>query len=283
MNTLFVQNLTVIDFSYLDTDLGLLGESWGVDIELDGSLNHQGMVLDFSEVKKQVKKMIDEEFDHRLILPSHYKNCQISTSNNRSQVTFTTTQGTVIHHKSPSVAISELPSDIVTEQTLANEICNRLRTMLPDNVDELRIHLHAESTEQPWYRYSHGLKHHSGNCQRIAHGHRSRIQIFLDGTANHTLETEWAKKLCDSYIGNTDDLIETIEFKDSKYCRFGYTANQGQFELQLPQASCYFIGTDSTVENLAQHFAETIKADHPDSEIRVIGFEGIGKGAVGLA
>ncbi len=42
MTTLFVNRLTVIDFSLLHPDLGLLGESLLVDIELDGSLDHQG-------------------------------------------------------------------------------------------------------------------------------------------------------------------------------------------------------------------------------------------------
>jgi len=283
MNTLFVNNLTVIDFSYLHAELGLLGESWLVDIELDGSLDHQGMVLDFSDVKKQVKTLIDDQFDHRLILPATYKQCQIETSNHRSQVQFTLQNGASIIHKSPTSAITELSADRVTEASLSEEICTRLRPLLPDNVDELRIHLHSEADTQAWYRYSHGLKHHVGNCQRIAHGHRSRINIFIDGDASLSLEQQWADRLKDSYIGNTDDLIDTVETGGTTYYRFGYTANQGHFELELPKQSCYLIDTDSTVENLAQHLAEEIKADHPANEVRVIGYEGIGKGAIGLA
>lgn len=67
---LFVNSLTVIDFSYLCNKRGAVGESWIVDLTLHGKLNDKSMVLDFGLVKKQIKGIIDDCIDHRLAIPS---------------------------------------------------------------------------------------------------------------------------------------------------------------------------------------------------------------------
>lgn len=70
MNHLFIDNLTVIDFAYLDHHRGLVGESWIADIVLGGELDEQGMVFDFGNVKRTIKRVIDERVDHRLVVPA---------------------------------------------------------------------------------------------------------------------------------------------------------------------------------------------------------------------
>lgn len=45
---LFINDLTVMDFSFLDAESGLIGDSLIVDIILEGDLNAESMVMDLS-------------------------------------------------------------------------------------------------------------------------------------------------------------------------------------------------------------------------------------------
>ena len=66
---LFVRDLTVIDSSYICEHRGVVGDSWILDVTMSGELNEMSMVLDFSRVKKQIKNLVDQYVDHRLLLP----------------------------------------------------------------------------------------------------------------------------------------------------------------------------------------------------------------------
>ena len=283
MTKLFVDSLTVIDFSYLHPERGLLGESWLLDIELDGTLDFQGMVLDFGEVKKQVKQMVDEEFDHKLLIPNRYPGVKVRENGSRCDTHYQSRTGCIIHHSGPSTASCLLDTDEVTPESVAKAIEIRLQPRLPGNVLQIKIHLHPEQRDGSFYHVSHGLKHHAGNCQRIAHGHRSYIEVFENGGRSATLEAEWATLWSDIYIGTRADLLEEKQLDGIAYYRFGYCSKQGRFELELPKTSCCLIDTDSTVENLAQHVADIVKGENPSSDFIVRAFEGAGKGAIATA
>jgi len=273
---LFVNQLTILDFSYLHAERGLVGESWHVDIELAGGLDEQGMVLDFGDVKRQVKQLIDDSFDHRLLLPADYAGLQAQGN----ELTFLLQNGDRIRHRGPAESVQFIAGCEITPDNVAQAVHQALRPALPDNIRSVRLTLYPENIRDAWYQYSHGLKLHCGNCQRIAHGHRSRIEILRNGRADHALEKHWAEQFRDIYIGSEEDMVAITSHNDQSCFRFSYSAEQGDFELELPADRCYLIQTESTVENIARHIRELLEKKHPGDQFRVRAFEGIGKGAI---
>ena len=280
MSQLFVKKLTVIDFSYLCPERGLLGESWQVDIFLKGNLDQQGMVLDFSDVKKKVKNLIDEEFDHKLIIPARYAKCTLKPDGKALHCLFEMVNGEQISHIAPDTAYCLLDSERVTTDALASAIQAKLQPVLPQNVEEIRLSIYPEMIDGAYYHYSHGLKQHEGNCQRIAHGHRSKIEIFEDGEPFESLEQFWAEQWRDIYIGTRSDILQESQREGQNYLTFRYQACQGDFEISLPASRCYLIDTDSTVENLAEHIASESARLNPGKKLEIFAYEGIDKGAV---
>lgn len=273
---LFVDQLTVMDFSLLHPDRGLVGESWRVDVELEGVLDEQGMVLDFGDVKRQVKWLIDERFDHRLLVPADHPQLNVQGE----ELRFFTTKGEFIRHCGPAEAVQFIAGDQVTPDNAVRAIAAMLKPLLPSNVQAVRLRLYPETIDTAWYRYSHGLKGHCGNCQRIAHGHRSRIEISRNGVREPSLENRWAERFQDIYIGNEADMVAIIQHNDQSCFRFAYEAEQGAFELELPASRCYLIDSESTVENIARHIREQLEREYPADQFLVRAFEGIGKGAI---
>lgn len=280
MNHLFVDNLTVIDFAYLDPNRGLVGESWIADVVLGGELDEQGMVFDFSNVKRTIKRVIDERVDHRLVVPRGYDGLTW-TEEEPDTFTWTLTDGSRIVHRSPDEAVVWLSSERVLPSAVAALLERELMAVLPGNVTDVEVHLREDVIEGPYYHYVHGLKKHLGNCQRIAHGHRSPIRIDRNDHRDYELEKRWATLWRDIYVGSEEDVTQRWVAEDGvAYVTFEYEANQGEFALTLPERRVYMLATDTTVELIAAHMADQLKAEFPGDAIRVKAYEGVGKGAI---
>lgn len=272
---LFVEQLTNVDFSYLDLSRGIVGETWWASAILEGALDEQGMVCDFGTVKKVLRNWMDDEIDHRLLVPELAEGLTITQLADRIELHCDTARGPITMN-APREAVTLIDTKEITIESVASWCIRQLESHFPDTIDQLSLDFIPEDITGAQYHYSHGLKKHNGNCQRIAHGHRSRIQIWLDGDRNADEEAHWAACWEDIYIGSQEDLISS----DNGIYQFEYTAQQGEFFLSLAQRHCYLMNTDTTVELIASHLAHQIKARHPKSSVMVRAFEGVNKGAM---
>lgn len=288
---LFVRDLTVIDASYLCPTRGVVGESWLVDIELTGELNEMSMLLDFARVKKQIKAIIDAEVDHRLLVPTQAPEVVVEQTENGFVFLDFLPENQTMHFRCPEQAFALIPTDEINIQSVTDYLYRFIREALPENIDGLTIQLRHETIPTASYHYTHGLKKHDGNCQRIAHGHRSMIELWVDGVRHDALEQQWAKRWSDIYLGSEEDLvpISSLSLSDTAaelisddiHYGFKYTAQQGEFQLAIAKTQCEIIDTDTTVELLADYIARQLKSEiEPDSTLKVVAYEGVGKGAI---
>jgi len=291
---LFVNDLTVIDFSYCCKERGIVGESWIVDVLLDGELNEMSMVLDFGIVKKQIKAIIDDAVDHKLLVPTQtdFAHFEPSSDNEGHEYLDFISERASYFLQSPSCAFAKIDSDSINIDSVTSHLIDIIMQELPGNVKGLEIVLRPEQIDGFYYHYTHGLKLHDGNCQRIAHGHRSKIQLFLNDIRNISLEKSWCERWEDIYIASEDDEVAFEQAQlssrakqslDASFKCYAYTAPQGRFDIAVEIKVLEVVDCDSTVELLADFVARQLKQEYSNDAIKVIGYEGVAKGAIAYA
>ncbi len=184
--------------------------------------------------------------------------------------------------RGPRQAFALLPWPAITAERLAAHLSASLTRQPPARVEAIRLTLSDEAIDGAAYTYSHGLKRHAGNCQRIAHGHRSRLHVWQDGARRPALEAEWAERLADRYLVDEADVVEGLDAAFAGRLTTRYTAEQGRFALTLPRERCVTMPTPTTVEHIAAWLAGEI-ARETGRATRVQAFEGIDKGALAQA
>ena len=275
MACLFVEQLSVLDCAYLDAARGLVGESWIVDLELEGALDDQSMVLDFGQVKRRLKQALDASVDHTLLVPRLAPELDFQLSAGVIDLLFRSDLG-AFQHRSPSLAVTLLEAAEIDAAAIAAHLQPQLAAVVPPSVTGLRLRLRNEAIADAHYHYVHGLKKHRGQCQRIAHGHRSRIQIRVDGRRDAELEYHVAHSWMDIFLGTREDLVAGGNGR----LRFAYDSPEGHFELTLPENRVDILDGDTTVEHIAQHLLQLLLPERPGAMLEVRAYEGVMKGAI---
>jgi len=258
----------------------MVGESWLIDIELTGELDEQGMVVDFGIVKKIVRDYLDKNIDHCLVVPTQLSGCTVKVTDDQCQIEFTLQSGKSITHHSPKQALCFVQTDVINKSSVKEFLMTELTQRLPDNVSALKIRLYGEPHLREYYQYSHGLSQHSGNCQRIAHGHRSGLNISIDSELSERWRDYWIDCWNDIYLGTVAHLDIEADHAEPDYHHFHYQAAQGNFYLKMPKELCYLMKNATTVENIAEHLHQKMQKLEANKNIEVRAFEGIGKGAI---
>lgn len=298
--SLFYKNVTVLDYAYLDDHLGVVGDALKVHVEFIGKTDEEGVVYDFSYAKKKVKEIIDRDCDHRLVVPTG-----LIEELAEDKATFKYTYGLnddEIHYECPRQGICELPFHHVNKVTIASYLEEVILAEMPETVSAVKISLEDESfgliegKPKPTFHYSHGLKEHYGNCQRLFHGHKNTVDVFINGVESWEMENYLAQELFKNTIHfckweNVQNKEEVLKFsggqtphgviKELPCVEIAYVSAQGEFKAKIPGKEVFFMESESTVENLSMLFARIIKEKVGEGKsVMVRAYEGVAKGAI---
>lgn len=280
---LFVRELTVLDYAYFDLDQGPLGGSLDVDVTFTGALDHEGVVFDFSLAKKAVKRVIDDLCDHRFVVPQHLTK---TLADGRLEFFAPYGGNQFMRYTCPEQGLCLLNENQYSLSAMKAYLQNEIMKVMPPNVEKVELIFREEPLEGvPSYRYTHGLKQHYGNCQRLVHGHRNRLDVMVNGRVSLEMQKQGCA-LWDNIhlafpenIGNADVRIGQRQ-EHLERVQLAYASSQGRFELDLPGHSVYVMPLETTVENIARHMRDRVQEwAGVDRQVQVFAYEGIRKGA----
>jgi len=285
--TLFLKDFTTLDFAFLCPEKGIQGESFWVSAELTGHLDEQGFVMDFGKAKKTLKEVVDESLDHRCALAKNSNALQnFSAKENSLSIDFVS-----IHYSCPKQAIALIESDTINKNSISRFLEEKIAEKFSSTL-KIKIILREEEafTREANFRYTHGLKFHDGNCQRLIHGHRNLIEVFVNKNKSGEHERFLADLFADIHFVQKENLENRNELdlplnqrqkENYKTAKISYTSPQGFFLAHIPASQIIILENEPSIENITA-FAwtelQTRFSIAPES-LEVHGYEGLHKGA----
>ena len=295
-STIFLNDITKIDSALFDPGRGVIGQTWRIDVSLTGPLNSNGFVLDFSEFKKMVRKVLKSSLDHALIIPINSQSvvfkgagrgeCWVMRSRNgkggvEQEWTYVSPPGAVF----PSRSIA------LNRQVLEQEVVRSLRHRLPPDILHISATLREDDTNptEAVFRYTHGIADHSGMCQRLFHGHKSRILCYVGEERRPDYEHYLVRDILGSQVHiatpsqqKSGPLIPTgYRGKTKEAVTLAYEGSQGYFEATMPADRIFMVEHETSIECITRELAKVVKREENTPEkVKIICFEGVDKGSM---
>lgn len=128
----------------------LHGHNYGVLVELEGTLNRDKLVFDFT-ILKQVTREVCRRLNHRFLLPMHNPHLEVRELAESWEIRFG-----VKRYVFPREDVIALPIDNSTAERLAEYICCEIRTALAaystDNLHSITVGVEEAPTQMAYYR-----------------------------------------------------------------------------------------------------------------------------------
>ena len=102
------------------------GHNYQVEIEIEGQLDENHMIIDFGLFKSNVVKML-KQFDHKIMIPSESKDLQIEIV--EEQVIINTCEGKL--YRLPKEDVVFIPIESTTVELLSKHIHNLIKEQYP--------------------------------------------------------------------------------------------------------------------------------------------------------
>lgn len=294
-SSLFIRDLDRLDFALFDLSHGITGQSWHLDLQVHGALDECGFIYDFSKLKNLVKQALKNTIDHALVIPvASAENIQFS-ENERGEVWDLRVKSRISQtdftwrYICPKGAVYPIRAMSVKTSLLEQEIAKLIRHRLPESVSSIQVSLREEAIAptEAWFRYTHGLPKHDGLCQRLFHGHRSRIEVFANSERRPDLEHYVTREL----LGGSVHIATPNQVKSghieigslgtsSTPITLAYESAHGYFEGVLPANKVFMVDDETSIECISAFLARKLKKEDPSlGSVKVIAYEGINKGA----
>ena len=289
-SSVFTKNVSNLDCAIFDPKHGIVGQSWGVDICLDGNIAEYGFIYDFSKLKPLAKEVVDS-IDHKLlIIPSLPIKIQEINEDGFDYRIDLTTDNFIWKYFCPKSAIKILDPFLdegINDRDIYEFSTHSIKKCLEDildkkdlgcsNILERTLSLeHEKDEDASFFCYTHGLSEYEGNCQRPFHGHRSKIIIYQNGVRRKDLEIKMVSKYYNVHMCSTDQIQESNDYSTT----LEYTGSQGKYRAVIPTSKILNIGKSSSIENFAMYLVKDLYDNFKEKDIRVLLSEGIGKGII---
>jgi hypothetical protein len=173
---------------------------------------------------------------------------------------------------------------------IAYHLARLAKGRLPANVAEAAFTLRSPERFQgeASFRYTHGLRFHDGNCQRLFHGHRNPVEVWVYGARSPLWEARLAAEWDGAHFVSVPTLRNRHELDLpvgerrpalAGYAEVAFEGTQGAFRGRFPASRVVLTPAEPSIETMSALALARLEAWGLAGPVKVVAYEGLNKGA----